>query len=97
MGTLSFLEDAPQFDGECVRFHGIDGEKHVICGVTTYALKHCSAKLPHYGLLPAEAFISAFEELMTDIHRAARIKYEKGDFEPSGAISIMVHRADIAP
>jgi hypothetical protein len=96
VGKLSFSNDAPFFDGDCVRFIGVDGEKNVTCGVTTYALKHCDPSLPHYGLLPAEAFIAAFEKLLADIHDAARIKYENGKFEPEGSIRVMVHREDIA-
>ena len=57
MATMSFLNDPPLFDGDCVRFIGTDGEKNFICGVTTYALKHCDPSLPHHGLLPAEAFL----------------------------------------
>ena len=97
MGTLSFLDDAPLFDGDCVRFIGVDGGEQVVCGVTTYALKHCAPNLPYQGLLPAEDFISAFEKLIIDIHHAARTKYEKGELEPEGAIQVMVHRKDIAP
>ena len=97
MGTLAFLDDSPLFDGECVRFIGVDGEEQVVCGVTTYALKHCMPDLPHQGLLPAEAFISAFEKLAVDIHHAARGKYERGELESAGSIKIMVHRKDIAP
>jgi Protein of unknown function (DUF1488) len=97
LGTLSFLDDTPLFDGDCVRFVGVDGGEHVVCGITTYALKYCAPDLPHYGLLPAEAFTSVFEKLIVDIHHAARTKYERGDFEPEGAIRIMIHRKDIVP
>lgn len=97
MGTLAFVDDTPLFDGECVRFIGVDGAEQVVCGVTTYALKHCMPDLPHQGLLPAEAFISAFEKLMADIHHVARHKYERGEMEPEGDIKIMIHRKDIAP
>ena len=97
MGTLSFLNDTPLFDGDCVRFLGVDGEENVVCGVTTYALKHCEPSLPRYGLLPAEAFLAAFEKLMVDIHTVARAKYESGKFETGGPIRVMVHREDLAP
>jgi hypothetical protein len=97
VGTLSFLDDAPLFDGDCVRFIGVDGKENVVCGVTTYALKHCDSSLPHYGLLPAETFIAAYEKLMVDIHQVARTKYENGKFETEGPIRVMVHREDIAP
>ncbi len=97
MATLSFLNDPPLFDGDCVRFIGTDGERNIVCGVTTYALKHCDPSLPHHGLLPAEAFIAAFEKLTGDIHNAARAKYMNGKFETEGQIRIMVHREDIAP
>lgn len=97
MGKLSFLDDTPFFDGDCVRFIGIDGEKNVVCGITTYALKHCDPNLPHYGLLPAEAFIAAFEKLMADIHNVARTKYENGKLETEGPIRVMIYREDIAP
>ncbi len=97
VGRLSFLDDTPLFDGDCVRFIGVDDGKHVVCGVTTYALKHCTPNLPQHGLLPAELFISAFEKLIVDIHHVARTKYENADFEPEGPIQVMVHRKDIAP
>lgn len=85
MGKLSFLNEAPFFDEDCVRFIGVDGEKNVVCGVTTYALKHCDPSLPHHGLLPAEAFIAAFEKLSADVHDAARTKYKNGKFETERA------------
>jgi hypothetical protein len=97
MGTLSFSENRPLFDGDCVRFVGVDDEEQIVCGVTTYALKHCTPGLPHHGLLPAEAFLSAFEKLMEHIHHAARRKYENGGLEAEGAVQVMVHRQDIAP
>lgn len=97
IGTLAFVDDTPLFDGECVRFIGVDGSERVVCGVTTYALRHCFDELPSYGLLPAEAFISAFEKLMVDIHHVARTKYARRDFEPDGPIRVMVHRKDLAP
>ena len=97
MGTLAFLDDRRLFDGDCVRFTGVDSGATIVCGVTTYALKCCDPNLPHYGLLPAEAFISAYEKRITDIHHVARTKYEKGEFEPEGPIQIMVHSKDIAP
>jgi Protein of unknown function (DUF1488) len=97
MSTLSFLNDTPLFDGDCVRFIGVDGKENVVCGVTTFALKHCDPSLPHYGLLPAEAFIAAYEKLMVDIHHAARTKYENGKFETEGPVRVIVHREDIAP
>ena len=97
MGTLSFQNSAPLFEGDCVSFIGDDCGEQVRCGVTTYALKHCTAGLPHQGLLPAEAFVSAFEGLADDIHQAAQRKYERGETEPEGIIRVMVHRQDIAP
>ena len=97
MSTLSFLNDAPLFDGDYVQFTGVDGRENVVCGVTTFALKHCDPSLPHYGLLPAEAFLAAYEKLMIDIHHAARIKYENGKLETEGPVRVMVHREDIAP
>lgn len=96
MGKLSFSSDAPFFDGDCVRFIGVDGENNVVCGITTYALKHCDPSLPHYGLLPAEAFIAAFDKFLANIHDAARNKYENGKFDPEGSIRVMVHREDIS-
>lgn len=96
MGKLLFSSDAPFFDGDCVRFIGVDGGKNVVCGVTTYALKHCDPSLPHYGLLPAEAFMAAFEKRLADIHDAARTKYENGKYEPAGSIRVMVHREVIS-
>ncbi len=97
MGTLSFLDDPPFFDGDCVRFVGVDGKVNVLCGVTTAALKYCDSSLPHYGLLPAEAFMAAYEKLKADIRHVARSKYEAGKFEPQGPVRIMVHHEDIAP
>ena len=97
MGTLSFLNDAPLFDGDCVRFIGVDGKENVACGVTASALKYCDSSLPHYGLVPAEAFLAAYEKLMVAIHQVARTKYENRKFETEGPIRVMVHREDIAP
>jgi Protein of unknown function (DUF1488) len=97
VGTLSFLNDAPLFDGDCVRFIGVDGKENVVCGVTTFALKHCDASLPHYGLLPAEAFMAAYEKLKADIHQVARTKYGNGKFETEGPVRVLVHREDLAP
>jgi hypothetical protein len=97
MASLAFLDDTPLFDGECVRFTGMDGTEPVLCGVTTYALQYCDPSLPHHGLLPAEAFIAAYRKLLIDIHQAARAKYQSRAFEPEGPVRILVHRKDIAP
>jgi hypothetical protein len=94
---LTFPDDTPHFDGECVRFTGMDGNEPVLCGITTYALQHCDLSLPHHGLLPAEASIAAYRNLLDDIHQAARAKYRNGDFETEGPVRILVHRKDIAP
>ena len=80
-----------------MRFVGDDNGQQVVCGVTSYALKHCAPDLPHHGLLQAEAFISAFEKLAKDIHRVAQRKYKRGETEPEGIIRVMVHRQDLAP
>jgi len=97
VGTLSFPNDAPLFDGDCVHFTGVDGKENVACGVTTYALKLCDPSLPHYGLVPAEAFLAAYEKLKADIHELAASKYQNGKFETEGPVRVMVHREDIAP
>ena len=97
MGKLSFLHEAPLFCGDCVRFVGTDGEENIACGVTAYAIKYCDPSLPHHGLLPAEAFVAAFEKLIVEIHNIAKTKYENGKFETEGPIRVMVHREDIAP
>ena len=97
MGTLSFPNDAPHFDGDCVRFTGVDGKKNVVCGVTDLALKQCDPRLPHYGLVPAEAFMAAYEKRKAQIHQVARSKYENGKFEAEGPVRVMVHGEDIVP
>jgi hypothetical protein len=97
MGALAFLDDDPLFDGTCVRFVGDDGGDTVVCGVTTTALKYGDPTLPHYGLVPAEAFISAYRKLMIQIHDAARVKYEKKVLEAEGPVLVMIHRQDLVP
>ena len=97
MGELAFLQEDRLFDGECVRFKGVDGDREVTCGVTLVALKECDPELPRHGLIPAEAFLSSFDKLVIPIHDAARAKYSRGEFESEGAVEIMVHRRDLAP
>jgi hypothetical protein len=97
MAQLAFIEDDRLFDGECVRFAGLDGEERVLCGVTTAALKIRDPEMQHYGLVPAETFLAAFDKYMIEIHAAARAKYERQEFETESPIRIMVHRADLCP
>lgn len=94
MGTLVFSDDFRLFDGECVRFHGRDGEDEVLCGVTTYALKHHFPGLPLEGLLPGEVFLEAYDKRMAAIHDVARRKYNAGVFEKTGDVKVMVHDHD---
>lgn len=91
---LIFCDDDRLFDGHCVRFHGRDGDKDVLCGVTVYALKHRSPDLPLEGLLPAELFLAAYDRMMIDIHDLARRKYAAGQFEPEGPVRVLIHDAD---
>ncbi len=76
---------------------GVDGKENVVCGVTDFALKQWDSSLPHYGLVPAEAFLAAYEKRKADIHQVARTKYESGKFEAEGPVRVMVHGEDIAP
>jgi hypothetical protein len=94
MGQLAFTSDDRLFDGKCVRFVGRDGQRDVMCGVTVFALKHRDPDLPLEGLLPAELFLEAYEQMMIEIHDIARHKYLEGRFEPDGPIEIMVHDED---
>jgi hypothetical protein len=97
MGQLAFLDEDRLFDGECVRFRGRDGENDVMCGVTLYALQHCDHHLPKHGLISSEAFLAAFDRLLTVIHHAAREKHARGLHETEGPVKIMVHRQDLSP
>jgi hypothetical protein len=97
MAELAFLDDDKLFDGECVRFTGTDGEAKVLCGVTTAALQARDAALPHYGLIPAEAFLESYERYMTEIHTAARVKYGRGQFETDRPVRVLVDRSDLCP
>ena len=97
MGQLAFLDDDRLFDGECIRFRGRDGDEEVMCAVTLYALQHMDPELPKHGLVSSEAFLSAFEKLLTTIHHAARQKHSRGLIEAQGPIRIMVHRQDLSP
>ena len=97
MGQIAFVEEDRLFDGKCVRFRGMDGDREVKCGVTLVALKECDPNLQRYGLVPAEAFLSSYDKLMIQIHDAARAKYSRGEFETEGEVQIMVHRRDLAP
>ena len=94
MAELVFKDDYKLFDGECVRFHGFCGGDLVLCGVTTYALKHHYPDLPEHGLLPAEQFLSAYDNLMIQVHQIARKKFRDKTFEPSGNVKVMVHDTD---
>lgn len=94
MGQLAFTSDDRLFDGKCVRFVGRDGQRDVMCGVTVFALKHRDPDLPLEGLLPAELFLEAYEQMMIEIHDIARHKYAEGRFETDGPIEIMVHDED---
>ena len=94
MGTLIFRDTARHFDGECVRFKGYDGKMEVQCGVTAYALKHHEAGVPLGGLLPADVFLAAYDDLIDRIHARARAKYGAGEFETEGDIRVMVHDRD---
>jgi hypothetical protein len=95
MAELAFISDDKLFDGECVRFTGQDGAEEVLCGVTTAALLARDQSLPRHGLLPAEAFLAAFDRFMTEIHAAARDKHKRGAVETNHAVRILVHRADL--
>ena len=97
MPQLAFLEEDRLFDGECIRFKGFDGEMDVTCGVTLYALQHCDPDLPKHGLVSSEAFLAAFDKLLTEIHQAARTKHARGLYEAEGTVKIMVHRQDLSP
>lgn len=97
MGHLAFVHDDKLFDGECVRFRGMDGDAEVLCGVTAYALQDCDPALPKHGLIGAEAFLEAFDRLLIDIHQVARAKYQRGEFEPDSPVKIMIHRHDLSP
>jgi hypothetical protein len=96
MGRLVFLDEA-HFDGDYVRFVGIDAGKSVLCAVTANALKYCNSGLPHYGLIPAEEFVAAYRARLIDIHKIAAEKYARGAFEPLGEIKVLVHRRDLTP
>ena len=95
MPQLAFLDDFRLFDGNCVRFHGHDGSRVVLCGVTAEALKRCDRHLPHTGLVPAEEFLNAFERLLVEIHNSARAKYAKGQFEREGEVEVLITRRDL--
>ena len=97
MGQLAFLDDERLFDGDCIRFKGVDGDREVLCGVTIVALKECDPALQRHGLVPAESFLASYEKLIVTIHDAARQKYSLGAFESEGPVEIMVHRRDLAP
>jgi hypothetical protein len=97
MGQLAFLGDERLFDGQCIRFTGQDGLDIVVCGVTTYALQEAARHLSRHGLIGSEEFLAAYDRLLTDIHQAARLKYERGQFETEGPVKIMVHRQDLSP
>jgi len=94
MGALKFDGKACHFDGECVRFKAFDGDTEILCGVTTYALKHHEPGLPLGGLLPSDAFIKAYEDFIDLIHDRAQAKYQAGEYEPAGEVRIMVHDRD---
>ena len=94
MAQLVFSDDERLFDGQCVRFKGNVGGNDVQCGVTVYALKHHCPDLPVDGLLPGELFLEAYDRLASDIHHAARRKYEAGEFETGSPVMIMVHDHD---
>lgn len=94
MAQLVFSDDERLFDGQCVRFKGSAGGNDVQCGVTVYALKHHCPDLPVDGLLPGELFLEAYDRLASDIHHAARRKYEAGEFETGSPVMIMVHDHD---
>ncbi len=97
MRQLQFLDEGRHFDGECIRFKGHDGQEEVLCGVTLFALQHCDPDLPTHGLISSDAFLAAFDRLLTQIHHAAREKHARGLLETAGPVRIMVHRQDIAP
>ena len=94
MTKLEFSDSAGRFDGKCVRFEAHDGSKPVSCGVTVYALKHHCSHLPTEGLLPAEAFLEAYNDYLSVIRMVANEKYGRGSFEPGSEVDIMVHDLD---
>jgi hypothetical protein len=53
-------------------------KKWLLCGVTHFALQYCDPELPTHGLVSSDAFLAAFDRLMTAIHHAARTKYSQG-------------------
>jgi hypothetical protein len=96
LAQLAFLDEDRLFDGHCIRFKGVDGDREVTCGIAVAVLKEYDLDLPRHGLIPAEAFLRSFEKLMIRIHDAARTKYSRGEFEPEGAVRIMIRRRDLA-
>jgi hypothetical protein len=96
-GQLAFLADDRFFDGRCIRFTGVDGDREVKCGVTIAALKECDRTVQRHGLVPAEVFLASYDKLMISIHDAARAKYSRSEFETEGPVKIMVDRGDLAP
>ncbi len=94
METLSFPDDHGHFDGKCVRFKALCGQRDVACGVTIYALKHRVSHLPLEGLLPAEAFLKAYKRGLDEIHEIANAKFQSRTYEPEGDVEIMVHDHD---
>jgi hypothetical protein len=97
MGQLAFVNDDRLFDGDCIRFKGMDGDREVVCGVTIAALKESDPGLQPHGLVPAESFLASYDKLIVPIHDAARRKYSLGAFETEGPVAIMVHQRDLAP
>ncbi len=94
MSTLQFPVEPAHFDGECVRFRAVAGQRDITCGVTIYALKHRCSHLPLEGLLPAEAFLQAYSDGQSEIHKIARAKFDVRSYEPEGDVEIMVHDQD---
>ena len=70
MTDLAFLDDFRFFDGDCVRFRAQAGEREVICGITPEALMALDPGLPRHRLVPAEAFLAAFDRMALTIHQA---------------------------
>jgi Protein of unknown function (DUF1488) len=96
MKQLAFVDDDKLFDGEYIRFWGYDGSEKVTCAVTLYALQYYDMDLPKHGLVSSDAFLASFDKLQTDIHHAARKKYELDLFEPEGPIKVLIHRQDLS-
>jgi len=72
------------FASDIVHFYMDDGDRHIRCGISRLALELLEPELPP----TKEGRIEAFKQHRRRIERAASAKFDRGELEPDGTVSL---------